>query len=772
MNSRQTASQHRMKETEVLKSRKQDTNEKKQNNNHQFESQDSSQMSNSDESGDDLDIEDGDDDDRSDMRPSIANFDPSRLTNNKDRSAPRATGTREMPSNMNTGHKSYYTNSNIKSPDLKQNEKEKLKKQLSQNQNQDRAKLIRKRNQHLSSIGYNGHVNFILRKDKHFQVPEEQFDVLKSIEDFEPDYRDYVVTTVLYLVQPTSKKMLSEDLVEIQLGGEQQQQDITTTVRKKFFEWSEGIAIAKIFPNDSKEQDTLLIELLSTKLSKSQARHILSPLLVISTKFVIHMQFIFYQFKTQLRDDAELSRGIEAVIPMLLQINEKYDFDSLKAYDQQNTNDVISEFMPKIMFYSTSKKLLKQSQDQKLHDILDKTLLSIQENDELKSQFLVMFKNRELFIEGNKDNGDIKSQLSTQNFPKEFLGRKVKTTPDVVLSFIKNSLNSKDCISLGEELNLVFMMKIEQLYESASKDFKKHVQNIKGFPRDVEELTTYLLDLKNEAIHRIGLCKQFALSATISSKIDEKRRNFENSMFQSALRQCLEHNEKQSQKKTQSLLKQLFEPMSKEAQSSKGYSLQNIQQMEFDLQNILTTYCETQAVGPSQTATLLDFLDLNLVDLYKNVIQREIDTNFQKQRDEDKVIVELEQQVQDLEKVVAEKKKVVQKNRDLIDEFKGKELSQKREVEHMNERQQEQEEELQLRRLEIQDLKQKEFELEESKYQMEVELKKKRDARIQKLKEQEELEKQKRDIKRSNPDDSDDEGKPKNKNCACKCQIF
>lgn len=37
------------------------------------------------------------------------------------------------------------------------------------------------------------------------------------------------------------------------------------------------------------------------------------------------------------------------------------------------------------------------------------------------------------------------------------------------------------------------MEKIEQIYDSASKDFKKLVQNVKGFPRDTEELTLYLL---------------------------------------------------------------------------------------------------------------------------------------------------------------------------------------------------------------------------------------------------------------------------------------
>lgn len=92
------------------------------------------------------------------------------------------------------------------------------------------------------------------------------------------------------------------------------------------------------------------------------------------------------------------------------------------------------------------------------------------------------------------------------------------------------------------------MEKIEQIYESASKDFKAKVQGIKGFPKDIEELTIYLLvrintlvycdvqEMKNETVQKILLCKQFALSATIANKIEDKRKNFENSMFQSALR--------------------------------------------------------------------------------------------------------------------------------------------------------------------------------------------------------------------------------------------
>lgn len=57
---------------------------------------------------------------------------------------------------------------------------------------------------------------------------------------------------------------------------------------------------------------------------------------------------------------------------------------------------------------------------------------------------MVMFKNRELYIQGNKENGDLKTKITLENFPKEFFGRKVKTTPDIALSLIKRSVESKD----------------------------------------------------------------------------------------------------------------------------------------------------------------------------------------------------------------------------------------------------------------------------------------------------------------------------------------
>jgi hypothetical protein len=57
--------------------------------------------------------------------------------------------------------------------------------------------------------------------------------------------------------------MLSEELRKDHVS-----QDVLATERRKFYDWGDSIAVAKIFPNDSREKDILLIEILTTKISK------------------------------------------------------------------------------------------------------------------------------------------------------------------------------------------------------------------------------------------------------------------------------------------------------------------------------------------------------------------------------------------------------------------------------------------------------------------------------------------------------------------------
>jgi hypothetical protein len=84
-------------------------------------------------------------------------------------------------------------------------------------------------------------------------------------------------------------------------------------------------------------------------------------------------------------------------------------------------------------------------------------------------------------------------------------------------------------------------------------------------------------------LRKINYCKNFALSTTILNKIDEKKKNFEGSMFQSALRQCLEHNDSASLKKCEKVLKQLYEPIEKIIEED-CYQPSSIQALEQDLQ--------------------------------------------------------------------------------------------------------------------------------------------------------------------------------------------
>lgn len=88
----------------------------------------------------------------------------------------------------------------------------------------DKAKTQRKRTQ---KVQEQGHFQIVNKKDKRaFEVAQEAVDFTKALVGMEPYFRHYAVVTVIYLVQPHNKKMLSEDLIEVSLGGNQQHQDV------------------------------------------------------------------------------------------------------------------------------------------------------------------------------------------------------------------------------------------------------------------------------------------------------------------------------------------------------------------------------------------------------------------------------------------------------------------------------------------------------------------------------------------------------------------
>lgn len=65
-----------------------------------------------------------------------------------------------------------------------------------------------------------------------------------------------------------------------------------------------------------------------------------------------------------------------------------------------------------------------------------------------------MFKQRELYLEGLRggEQSDLKTMLSLETIPKDFFGRKVKTTPDIMVRFLSKSIeNARDGLDLNDE---------------------------------------------------------------------------------------------------------------------------------------------------------------------------------------------------------------------------------------------------------------------------------------------------------------------------------
>jgi len=59
-----------------------------------------------------------------------------------------------------------------------------------------------------------------------------------------------------------------------------------------------------------------------------------------------------------------------------------------------------------------------------------------------------------LFIEGLRggEMSHFKTMVTLETHPKELMGRKVKTTPDIVMKFLQQSIeNSRDSIDFNEE---------------------------------------------------------------------------------------------------------------------------------------------------------------------------------------------------------------------------------------------------------------------------------------------------------------------------------
>ena len=129
-------------------------------------------------------------------------------------------------------------------------------------------------------------------------------------------------------------------------------------------------------------------------------------------------------------------QALPTILPLFTSINKAYNFKSLKAYDGQEINDVVSDLMPKIIIYSSNKQLLSKV---KGTELLEQSLLKLGlEFEETRNQFIVLFKSREIIIEPN----ELKQKIMADSLPKEFFGRKVSATPDLVLKLLEKSLQA------------------------------------------------------------------------------------------------------------------------------------------------------------------------------------------------------------------------------------------------------------------------------------------------------------------------------------------
>lgn len=69
---------------------------------------------------------------------------------------------------------------------------------------------------------------------------------------------------------------------------------------------------------------------------------------------------------------------------------------------------------------------------------------------EERASFLVMYKARELYVEG-ASQGTLRQKVMYETMSKEFMGRKVKTTPGIALTFIQRCMNKKPKINFHDE---------------------------------------------------------------------------------------------------------------------------------------------------------------------------------------------------------------------------------------------------------------------------------------------------------------------------------
>ena len=285
-------------------------------------------------------------------------------------------------------------------------------------------------------MGYSGYINFIAKSGKNFSMVSESNQLLLQLEKMDQAYREYSLVTVVYLSEPKGRRLLSEELGDLPLSA-----DVVTTQRRKFFEWSDNIATARVFPNEQRNTDLLFVEILTTKLTLSQGKFLLAPLLALSSRVVLHCS-----------SEDLISSLTSAVALLTPALKDGFNLTSMRGYDWEGTLDIAAnELSPKLTLYSTNSKLQKLvSEEGKAPvDIMEYALskaTGAPGGEATLSQFMVLFKSRELIV--GESEGALpslrQSLLSDSSFaPKTFFGRRVKATPSLQFEFLDRHLSQK-----------------------------------------------------------------------------------------------------------------------------------------------------------------------------------------------------------------------------------------------------------------------------------------------------------------------------------------
>ena len=72
------------------------------------------------------------------------------------------------------------------------------------------------------------------------------------------------------------------------------------------------------------------------------------------------------------RGEEDLVSALDAAVPLLIAVKEEYDFSSLKSYEEEDINDIISDLTPKLLICSSNPKL--QSLNKSPADLLEHAL--------------------------------------------------------------------------------------------------------------------------------------------------------------------------------------------------------------------------------------------------------------------------------------------------------------------------------------------------------------------------------------------------------------